>query len=185
MGYIFDPEHLQQIGQTGVGLPHEEMCRVVIEGLAAAYPGHIETKQDWIFNLAAGATGIMTVLHGSLSEYIIIFGSAVGTEAFSGRYHVDIYDTMLAGEMWTYTEENFREKTTHLPGEMALLKRGTAKGFKTREGSWMLEYGRGLVPTALPIGLGDAVLAMDGVTVWKTLRNYGRLVTRELLQGKI
>jgi C-8 sterol isomerase len=184
--YLFDPDQLEAIARKAVGLPHDEMCESIIESLARAYPGHVETRQDWLFNLAGGATGIMTVLHGSLSEYIILFGTPVGTEAFSGRYRVDIYDYVLSGEMWTYTEDEFRDRVTSRPGDWALLRRGQAKGFRLAEGTWLLEYGRGFVPAALPVGLGDAVFsAMDGTTIYKTLRNYGRLVVRELLKGKI
>jgi C-8 sterol isomerase len=50
----------------------------------------------------------------------------------------------------------------------------------------MLEYGRGPIPTALPVSLGDAVFsALDWRTVCKTFWIYGRLVFRELIRGKI
>jgi ERG2 and Sigma1 receptor like protein len=186
MGYLFAPQTLHEIAKRRAGLPHEEMVALIIEDLARAYPRHIETRQDWFFSLAGGATGIMTVLHGSLSEYLLLFGSPVGTEGFSGRYWLDIYDFVLSGEMWTYTEEQFRERVATRPGEMAQLRRRQVKGFRIREDTWMLEYGRGLVPTALPVALGDAVFsAMDFRTVFKTLWVYGQLVVRELVRGKI
>src|SRR5438067_5707222 len=150
MGYIFDPKDLHAHAQRAVGLPHAEMVRSLTRDLAKAYPGHIAMRERWILSLAGGATGIMTVLHGSLSEYLLIFGSPVGTEGFSGRYWIDIYDFMLAGEMWTYTEEAFRERTISRPGDMARLRRHQAKGFRIAEESWMLEYGRGPIATALP-----------------------------------
>jgi sigma non-opioid intracellular receptor len=186
MAYVFDPEELHEISKVGIGLPFHEMCEAVIEGLAARWPDYIEKKQDWVFNLAAGATGMMTVLHGSMTEYLILFGSSIGTEAFSGRYHLDIWDWVISGEMWTYTEEVFHTRQVTRPGEGARLARGSAKGYRIKEDTWMLEYARGFVPTALPIGLGDAVLsAQDVRIVSKTVRNYGRLVVRSLLQGKL
>lgn len=186
MAYLFSPEKIHAIGRLGAGLPHEEMCRAVIDALDAEYPGHIQTKQDWVFNLAAGATGMMTILHASLTEYLIIFGTPIGTEAFSGRYLLDIYDVVMAGEMWTYTEDRWAERVVTRPGEMAYLRRGGAKGYRLPEGGWMLEYGRGLVPTALPVGLMDSIMSgIDPVTVLRTLRGYGAGVVRELLKGKI
>jgi hypothetical protein len=186
MKYLFAPQALHEIAKRRAGLPHQEMVALIIEDLAKAYPGHIETKQNWVFSLTAGAVGIMTVLHGSLSEYLLLFGSPVGTEGFSGRYRLDIYDFLLGGEMWTYTEEHFRERVVTRPGEMAHLGRRQVKGFRILEDTWMLEYGRGIVPMALPVALGDAVFsAMDFRTVWKTIWLYGRLVIKELLRGKI
>ena len=192
MSYLFDVQTLHDIAKHRAGLPHEEMPSLVIEDLARAYPGHIEIRQNWVFSLAAGAVGIMTLLHGSLSEYVLLFGSPVGTEGFSGRYRLDIYDFLLSGEMWTYTESDFTERRVYrqrlvtLPGEMAHLRRRQVKGFRIKEDTWMLEYGRGLVPTALPVALGDAVFsAMDCRTVWKTFWLYGRLAVKVLLRGKI
>ena len=186
MAYIFDPDVIHEIGRKAVGLPHDEMCRVVIDELNERYPGHIDPKIDWIYNITAGATGIMTVLHASLTEYVILFGTPVGTEGFSGRYLVEIYDCVLSGEMWTYTEETLAKKTVHTPGEFAVLRRDQVKGFRLSDECWLLEYGRGAIPTALPLALGDSVFSsMDWYTVGKTLWVYGKQVTQNLMRGKI
>ncbi len=186
MGYLFDPDHLHEMARKHSRSSGQVDFAALIADLAEAYPRHIETRQNWLFSLAAGATGIMTVLHGSLSEYLLLFGTPVGTEGFSGRYRIEIHDFLLSGEMWTYTEENFRERVVTRPGERAVLPRRHVKGFRVREDTWMLEYGRGLVPTALPVAVGDSVFsAMDWKTVFKTFWVYGRLVCRELLRGKI
>jgi len=186
MGHIFDPEKLHAIARSAVGLSHQEMQRHVVDALDREWPGHIDTSPRWMFNMTAGATGMMGLLHASLSEYLILFGSAIGTEGFSGRYRMHVWDAMISGEMWTYTESAFRDRVIHRPGDMALLERGDAKAYRICENSWMLEYGRGIIPAAMPLGLADAVLgALDGTTVVKTLHSYGRLVVKELLQGKI
>ncbi|MGH7391761.1 MAG: ERG2 family protein [Candidatus Rokuibacteriota bacterium] len=185
MGYVFDVATLQSVAQRAIGLPHAEMVDTVVTGLARHYPRHVETRQDWVLSLAGGALGIMTVLHGSLSEYVAIFGTPIGTEGFSGRYWIDVYDVVLAGEMWTYTEDDFRERRVFRPGDLAHLRRRQAKGFRFPEACWLLEYGRGPVATALPFALGDAFLALDAKTIAKTLWIYGRLVVRELAHGKV
>ena len=186
MGYVFDPEELYRISKLGVGKPFDEMVRGVVDELVRVYPSHVEPDPKWVYSLAGGATGIMGILHGSLSEYLIIFGSPIGTEGFSGRYFIDIHDFVLAGEMWTYTESRYSERVITKPGERALLRRGDVKGFRISEECWMLEYGLGPVPTSLPMALGDALFSgQDLNTIAKTLWVYGRLVLRELLRGKI
>jgi hypothetical protein len=185
MGYIFDPRILQSIALNHIGRPHEEMVAAIAADLAQAYPGHIEMKQDWILSICGGVMGIMTVLHGSLSEYVLIYGTPIGTEGFSGRYHIDIYDVLLAGKMMTYTEEHFREPIVTMPGELAHLPRRHAKGVSLSRGTWMLEYGRGPVATTLPFALSGAITGLEIRSVAKTMWIYGRLVVRELLRGKI
>ena len=186
MGYIFDPQVLDEIGRMGIGREPREMVRVVCEELARRYPGHIETGNEWVYNMAAGAVGVMKILHGSLTEYLIIYGSALGTGGYSGRYRVEIHDTVMAGEMWTYTDDDVLTRVVTKVGEHACLARERVKGFCIQPGTWLLEYGRGPIPTTLPLALGDALLScMDGYTVAATLWQYGKLTVRELLQGKI
>lgn len=186
MGYLFDLEELGEVARSAIGQPFETMAQVVTRALVDHYPDHVDPSPRWMFNLAGGATGAMGILHASLTEYLILFGTPIGTEAFSGRYLLDIHDFVIAGEMWTYNEDAFGSRVVTRVGEHAVLNRGRTKGFRLSEGSWLLEYGRGLIPTSLPMALGDAVFSgQDPITVWKTLHGYGRLVVKELLQGKI
>jgi C-8 sterol isomerase len=185
MSYIFDPEVLQSIAKRYIGLPHEDLVSSVVRDLAKAYPGHIETREKWILSICGGVMGIMTILHGSLSEYLLIYGTPIGTEGFSGRYRVDIFDVVLSGEMWTYTEETFRKRAVTLPGEIACLRRRQAKGVRISEDCWMLEYGRGPIPTTLPFALSGAVAGFELKSVLQTMWIYGRLAFKELCRGKI
>lgn len=186
MGYIFNLERLDEIAREGEGLPFEEMSRAVIEAAEAAYPGHIETRQEWIFNLSSGATGMMNVLHASISEFLIIFGTPVGTSAFSGRYPMEIHDWVLNGTMRTYTEADPGHAAVTTVGEHASLSKAVVKGFSLEPGTWLLEYGRGFVPGGLHTTVADILLrAVDLPTLAQTVRVYGRLTLRELLLGKV
>jgi hypothetical protein len=49
----------------------------------------------------------------------------------------------------------------------------------------MLEYGRGVIPSALPFALSDALVALEFPTIARTIWTYGRLMARELRWGKI
>ena len=51
--------------------------------------------------------GAMCVLHASLTEYVMIFGTPVGTEGHTGRFLVDDYFIIIAGEQWAFAPGRF------------------------------------------------------------------------------
>ena len=74
--YLFDPHKLHQIAKVASQLTdRSKMFPYIIEELNKEYPGHICTTQHWIYNNAGGAMGQMTLLHASLREYLILFGT--------------------------------------------------------------------------------------------------------------
>ena len=186
MGYIFDPDELHEIAKLGVGRKSkEEMFRVVSEELKRRYPKHITLESEWLFNNAGGAMGQIKLLHCSITEYILLFGTPIGTEGHSGRYTTEVYDFMLDGEMWCYHPGEF-ERAVYKPGDAAYLGADRAKGYAVPSHAWMLEYARGPIPTMLPFGLADTVFStLDRRTVGRTIWEYGKLVTRNLAQGKV
>ena len=185
MSQIFDPEVLAEIARKGVGLPHDRMFGVVHAALRERYPKHIAPSMRWIFNNAGGAMGTMRVLHASLTEYLILFGSPVGTEGHSGRFLADDWFFILDGEQWAYTEGAL-EREVYRAGDVHHLPRGVAKGFRMPDRCFALEYARGAIPLMLPFGIADTLTStMDFRTLAKTFRVYARGVTRELRQGKI
>lgn len=186
MGYIFDPARIQALGSKAIGLPFDQMCSTVIDELAAEYPGHIDTRKDWIFNLAGGLTGVMCVLHASLTEYVLMYGTPLGTEGFSGRFRIDIWDLMLRGSQTTYSDREPNVTKTSQAGDFVHLPPGVTKAVRIQPDTWMLEYARGPIFTSLPTALGDAVFrAMDPAILGKTLLRYSQLTLRSLLRGKI
>jgi hypothetical protein len=44
--------------------------------------------------------GQVCLLHASLSEYLLLFGTSMGTEGHSGRYWATISDYLVSGEFW-------------------------------------------------------------------------------------
>jgi len=186
MSKVFDPKELREIAKKGNGLPREQMFKVVHEELLRRYPGHIRKNPRWILNIAGGAMGQVQILHGSLSEYLIFFGTPIGTEGHSGRYFADVWDWTMDGEAWCYLEGE-TERRVYKPGDEMHLLKGKAKGYCIKDHSWMLEYGRGCIPAMLPFGLlaSNMFNTLDCVTVWRTLCDYAPVVTKELLKGKI
>lgn len=184
MSQLFDLETLETIARNSMGKPHGEMVSSIVQQTATAWPGHIDAnpQRRWLFSLTAGAVGVMTLLHASCSEYLIIFGTPIGTEGFSGRYRMDIHDFVLAGEVWTYQADACGVRRVFEPGDHLMLERGQVGGFKIPEMAWLLEYGRGCVPAAFPLILGDLIFsAVDGTTLVETVWRYGTMALRELL----
>lgn len=69
--------------------PDQAFSKVVVE-LRRKYPGHILPDEDlqWVFVNAGGWMGSMCLLHASLTEYILLFGTAVDTSGHSGENHI-------------------------------------------------------------------------------------------------
>lgn len=186
MGYIFDPDELHKVAKSVIGKgTKEEMFRMVGEQLKALYPQHINLDNPWIFNNAGGAMGQMKLLHCSITEYILIFGTPIGTEGHSGRYATEVYDFMIDGEMWCYHAGEF-DRVVFKPGDAAYLGADKAKGYAVPDHAWMLEYSRGPIPSMVPFGLADTLFStLDRETVGRTLWQYGKMVVSNLAQGKI
>jgi C-8 sterol isomerase len=184
MSHIFEPAELQEIAQRAIGKPTDLLFRQVIDDLAERYPGHIDRHPEWIFNNAGGAMGAMIVLHASITEYVIIFGTPIGTEGHTGRFAADDWFTILEGEQWAFAEGDL-ERQVFRPGDQHHLPRGTSKAYRIPEHCWALEYARGFIPQMLPFGLADSIFStVDYKTVARLFKIYARATMRELKQGE-
>jgi C-8 sterol isomerase len=142
--YLFEPRVLRRIAKEAAALSGsvKEKHAYIIQELAKTYPGHIRTQQSWVFNNAGGAMGQMTLLHGSLREYLILFGTSVGTEGHSGRYSAEVFDFVYDGEMWCCIEGQM-DRMVFNNGKGAYLPASLTKQYRIPDHAWMLEYGRG------------------------------------------
>ncbi|BDB40178.1 hypothetical protein IWGMT90018_06240 [Mycobacterium kiyosense] len=129
--------------------------------------------------------GQMKLLHASLTEYLILFGTPIGTEGHSGRYPTEVWDFVFDGQVWCY-EEGELDRAEHHPGDVAYLGRGRVKGYCAPGGAYMLEYARGPIPSMMAFGVADAVFStVDAPTVAKTAWYYAKLTAASLRRGKI
>lgn len=83
--YIFTSTEMKEIAARAIAEGAESgglnaTVASVVRQLNELHPQHILENPPWIFNNAGGAMGAMLVLHCSFIEYVIVFGTALGTE---------------------------------------------------------------------------------------------------------
>src|SRR5579885_2059597 len=98
MAWIFEPQVLHEVVRGALGQPLPAMIEQIATGLEQRYPGHIVPKREWVFNNAGGAMGHFLLLHSSLTEYLIVFGTPIGTEGHTGRFLAEDHFFILEGE---------------------------------------------------------------------------------------
>ncbi|KAK8065620.1 C-8 sterol isomerase [Apiospora hydei] len=185
--YIFKPDHLADLATRGIaahGNDTRSIVRYITSELHGMHPTHVNLDEEYIFNNAGGAMGAMYIIHASVTEYLIIFGTAIGTEGHTGRHTADDYFHILTGEQWAYTPGEY-EPEIYPAGSIHHLRRGTAKQYKMPEGCFALEYARGWIPPMLFFGFADGLSStLDFPTLWRTVYVTGREMVKNLLVGK-
>ncbi|KAI1390977.1 ERG2 and sigma1 receptor-like protein [Hypoxylon trugodes] len=190
--YIFELDHLKDVSSRGIekyGNDTGKIVEYIVAELHEKYPRHVNPKwnvpEEWFFNNAGGAMGGMYIIHSSITEYLIIFGTAVGTEGHSGRHTADDYFYILSGEQWAYVPGNFTREV-YPAGAMNHMHRGTVKQYKMPNDCFALEYARGWIPPMLFFGFADGVFStLDVQTLYRTVVVTGREMIANLLIGKI
>ena len=147
--------------------------------------------------------GAMYLIHASITEYLIVFGTPLGTEGHTGLHTADDYFNILVGEQWAFDPSKSLDKEVYKPGMVHFLPRGYTKQYKMHEGCYALEYARGLplfwillflasefiagwIPLMMPFGLADIFTStLDFVTLYHTVRVTGREMIKNLLLGKV
>ncbi|KAH7105122.1 C-8 sterol isomerase [Auriculariales sp. MPI-PUGE-AT-0066] len=191
--FIFDRHELHELAQSSIkqfsGKSNATSLMIdnIVTTLAEKYgTKHININQkEWTFNNAGGAMGAMYIIHASITEYLIIFGTPLGTEGHTGRHFADDYFNILEGEQWAF-KAGALEKEVYPAGSVHHLRRGERKQYKMHENCFALEYAAGWIPLMVPFGLADLFFStLDFETLWETIYYTGREMGRNLLVGKI
>ncbi|RDB15073.1 C-8 sterol isomerase [Hypsizygus marmoreus] len=190
--YVFDPMSLHELSQNAIAASPNNtagMIEHIVANLTATYPStQIKLNTDtseWMFNVAGGAMGAMYIIHASITEYLIIFGTPLGTEGHTGVHTADDYFNILVGEEWAFTPGAL-EMERYTPGSVHLMPRGVVKQYKMHKGCFALEYARGWIPPMLPFGATQVFTStLDFRSFFRTARITGREILRNILIGKI
>ncbi|KAL0482751.1 hypothetical protein AKO1_014260 [Acrasis kona] len=143
----------------------------------------VANQEKWLYVIVASAVGQVIMLHCSLTEYIIIFGTPLGTTGHSGRYSMDVFDYIISGDHLTYAAGDLHA-TRHAPGEMTVLPRGESIIYQSAPHTYMVEYGRGFpgVLSAIFYPLLSALFqTLDFYTFAKQMYIVGSMVVNELI----
>jgi hypothetical protein len=135
-----------------------------------------EDEFEWLF-LKAG--GVVCVLHASLSEYVLIYGTEISGNGNSNRLWADISVTVLTGAMRKWNATTLRVETIAV-GMRTTLYAFDAGFVENPAGTWRVEYGRGFMPAMF----ADIISSVDPMCLLRTLRIFGNCflhgMTRQL-----
>ena len=175
---VFDPDIVHNCALDCLGLPKPEMFDAFANSLAKHYPKILDFSQPWIYSIAGGAMIQMKLYYASTSEYIMIWGTPIGSEGHSGRHFTGFWDTVIDGETWYYGEGEF-EKTIYKPGDRIYVGPGQARAMDFTDGVWAVEYARGFLPLSMFFGIAQEILVcLDFLTVTQTISLYTDLVAQ-------
>ncbi|KXS12007.1 ERG2 and sigma1 receptor-like protein [Gonapodya prolifera JEL478] len=190
--WLVDPSTIEKVARDALRAHPDGNLTVIFETIVSTlqqtYPGHVrsvDVEQDWIFMNAGGWMGSFLLLHASLTEYILLFGTAVPTSGHSGRYWADIHDTILKGSFTQWTEGGPYNRKFGV-GDTIVHARGEVTAVSWPENTFMLEYARGVIPTTMGFALADSIFGTtDFVTVFNSVYVYGKSILSELARGNV
>lgn len=129
----------------------------------------------------------MFIIHASITEYVIIFGTPLGTEGHTGTHMADDYFYILQGEQWTANPGELKARVYRAGDDANHLARGVCGQYAMPMGQpcWALELAQGWIPAMLPFGMADMIIStLDYKNIYKTVVLTCRAMLKSFSQGK-
>ncbi|EPX74821.1 C-8 sterol isomerase Erg2 [Schizosaccharomyces octosporus yFS286] len=189
--YRFDPAKLQELSQQSIELYGNDTRALLYDlnkRLIAEYGDLIFPLNDdeWVHNNAGGAMGNMFILHSSFTEYLIFFGTPIGTEGHTGLHMADDYFTILVGRQLA-ASANDLEAREYRPGDQHHHKWGQTAQYSMPSGKpcFALELAQGWIPSMLPFGFISTLFStLDFPTFYRTVYYTIIRMVKSFLVGK-
>ena len=78
----------------------------------------------------------------------------------------------------------YTQSVVYKTGDTVLHMVGEAAAVQWRAGTWMVEYGRGFIPSTLGFAFSDSIFGtQDLYIVYRTLRIYAIALAQEIFSG--
>ena len=98
---------------------------------------------------------------------------------FTGRYWANISDTVLTGTFRQWSEGSLNVNV-YKPGDTIPHIWGEATAVNFAAGTWMVEYGRGFIPSTMGFALADTLFStQDFLTMFYAFRIYIKAMVQE------
>lgn len=90
---------------------------------------------------------------------------------------------MIAGT-YRQWQEGTTEAVMYYPGDTIIHSMGEATALQWSSGTWMVEYGRGFIPSTLGFALADNIFGTtDYYLLYRIIRIYVIALVQEFFQG--
>lgn len=180
-------EEKKELVETRIRLIHQRLYerwpKYIVPPSDIDWENPDSVKEHFFLCKTGGAIGQVMCLHASLSEYILVFGTPLGTTGHSGRYLYHIRDYIISGHHQTYLDGDLHG-SSYRPGQVTVLPKGEGVIYKSEPHTYMFEWGHGfpglLLATIYPI-LATLFDTWDFYSIYKQYKLYGTQVLKNLI----
>jgi len=180
--FIFSPKQLRAIAEKYTGQHPTQCLQKLTTDLRRQYHPHVllDSELKWIPFASGGHHGKILLLHGSFTEFLALIGTPSKSSGSLGVHWQNFTCSILVGSVHRWKDGALTPREEHGPGDNFRQYMFETSFVETSEDTWMLCYGRGVMPASGPWFLGNTLLsAWDPISAVRFLTVYGQSYFRE------